>query len=826
VGAALRRRLVFALVVAVLLAFGLSGGYLLACRSAEQKLIAKFREHNFLASTQGVSLGMRSARIKGLHAILKDDSTASIQFDADDVYVQFAGNIWLGNRTVDAVMIGTNTLRLQGGAENLRALMRKQQPSDDDASSPGKTTSKDRGVHGLHLLWEHEQNRLEVTGANVQRGANGLSLAARDATFDSSFGRVVARELSVQVEGALAAKNLRDLRAKGLDLDASPEQWARILAQLGAARGATLLGDVPSQVGGPVGGQLGGPKESIGSQVKAESTPAPVAKPRSARSARLTKNELTPGAGTFPSLPSWGGWRARFEALLAIGLQHVPDGLRLTIEQLAFNVPDLHVGPGEYTFSRAGEGVRASFASLGTGQNPPLRATADWPSPRADLVLELDGGPVSAAGLGLREGTLYLADIEKAKMQGKARLVLAPASGGVTFDVDVRLFDAGFASARLARQTLHRIDASVRARGQASGTQVRLDDSQFRLGTAAIGIRGLFDVAPERAAVRAAFSVPLTTCQAMLDQAPEGLLPTLKDVKMAGTFSAEGQIALDSAHLDDMDLHYRINDGCNMTEVPRRLSKDHFARTFQHRVYLPDGKVGEETLGPGSGAWTDFAEISPFMQASVFTTEDAGFHSHHGFSHRAIRDSIVANLKARRFARGASTITMQLAKNAFLSREKTLSRKIEEVILTDYLEEHWSKDEIMELYLNIVEFGPGVYGVTKAADYYFGRSPSELNLAECMFLASVLPSPLKFAGARERGQLGGGWQKHIDTLIRIAGKSGKVSDADASSALGQPVVFRRPGEARPNRRSPALVHGAYDEDPNSSWQEVPQVPEP
>ena len=134
----------------------------------------------------------------------------------------------------------------------------------------------------------------------------------------------------------------------------------------------------------------------------------------------------------------------------------------------------------------------------------------------------------------------------------------------------------------------------------------------------------------------------------------------------------------------------------------------------------------------------------------MLTTEDGGFFRHHGFNTCAIRTALIANIKAGRFVRGASTITMQLAKNLFLSREKTLSRKLEELILTDYLEQTFTKDEMMELYLNVIEFGPDVYGVTAAADHYFGRTPAELNLAECLFLASLLPQPLRYHHLRER----------------------------------------------------------------------------
>ena len=144
------------------------------------------------------------------------------------------------------------------------------------------------------------------------------------------------------------------------------------------------------------------------------------------------------------------------------------------------------------------------------------------------------------------------------------------------------------------------------------------------------------------------------------------------------------------------------------------------------------------------------------MIAAVLTTEDGAFYKHHGFNHAAIRNSAAANLKARRFVRGASTITMQLAKNLFLSREKTLSRKIEEVILTDYLEQAFRKDDMMELYLNVIEFGPDVYGVTQAAEYYFGRKPEELERRRVLLprVDHAVAHPLRKAARQGTGLRG------------------------------------------------------------------------
>jgi len=200
------------------------------------------------------------------------------------------------------------------------------------------------------------------------------------------------------------------------------------------------------------------------------------------------------------------------------------------------------------------------------------------------------------------------------------------------------------------------------------------------------------------------------------------------------------------------------------------------------------------------------------MQAAVLTTEDGSFFKHHGFNHNTVRGSVIANLKAGRFVRGASTISMQLTKNLFLSRDKTLSRKLEEVLLTDYIESIFSKEEMMELYLNIIEFGPDLYGITKAADHYYGRRPDELNIAECMFLASVLPSPIRFHGLYEQSpRIPDHWMSYLKTLIGFAEKNGRVTSAEVAEALAGPVMFHKPNAPRPEPRG-RVVRGVIVDD--------------
>ncbi|HEY6839272.1 MAG TPA: biosynthetic peptidoglycan transglycosylase [Geobacteraceae bacterium] len=146
-------------------------------------------------------------------------------------------------------------------------------------------------------------------------------------------------------------------------------------------------------------------------------------------------------------------------------------------------------------------------------------------------------------------------------------------------------------------------------------------------------------------------------------------------------------------------------------------------------------------VGPNNGHWTPSQRIPDVMKWAVVVAEDARFYSHDGIDIKAIKNAVKYDLEKRRFARGASTITQQVAKNLFLTREKSLTRKLEEVILALWMERVLTKGRIMELYLNVVELGPMVYGVGHAAPYYFGKTADDLSPRECAFLAAMLPGP-------------------------------------------------------------------------------------
>jgi monofunctional biosynthetic peptidoglycan transglycosylase len=153
------------------------------------------------------------------------------------------------------------------------------------------------------------------------------------------------------------------------------------------------------------------------------------------------------------------------------------------------------------------------------------------------------------------------------------------------------------------------------------------------------------------------------------------------------------------------------------------------------------GKKIPFVVGPRNPYWTPFSRIPSTLQWAVIAAEDDTFFQHNGFDFTAMRDALWENIKRRKPVRGGSTITQQLAKNLYLSREKSLSRKLKEAVITCKLERHLSKNRIIELYVNVIEWGPGVYGVGAASWHYFRKSPADLNFFESVLLAAIIPSP-------------------------------------------------------------------------------------
>ena len=188
-------------------------------------------------------------------------------------------------------------------------------------------------------------------------------------------------------------------------------------------------------------------------------------------------------------------------------------------------------------------------------------------------------------------------------------------------------------------------------------------------------------------------------------------------------------------------------------------------------------------LCPGENHYTPFNQISPDVINAVVASEDAAFFSHQGFDWHEIQESFSTNLKQRGFKRGGSTLTEQLAKNVFLTKDKSLLRKLREAALTIGLEKHFSKKELLERYLNVVELGPNIFGVHDAAKHYFAKAPSQLNVLESAFLAFLLPNPKGYSKSFQQKMLTPFARKGISQIVRRLEAFKKISPETAQQAL-------------------------------------------
>ena len=167
---------------------------------------------------------------------------------------------------------------------------------------------------------------------------------------------------------------------------------------------------------------------------------------------------------------------------------------------------------------------------------------------------------------------------------------------------------------------------------------------------------------------------------------------------------------------------------------------------FVYRAIINNVPQRPILVGAENPNYTPLDQVSPYLQKCVLTSEDPSFFSHRGFINEAFKQSILKNIRTKKFSRGASTLSMQLVKNVFLTREKTVSRKLEEILLVYILENNRiaNKERMLEVYFNIIEWGPNVYGIGEAAQFYFQKKPYDLTLKECLFLATIIPKPRKF----------------------------------------------------------------------------------
>lgn len=241
-------------------------------------------------------------------------------------------------------------------------------------------------------------------------------------------------------------------------------------------------------------------------------------------------------------------------------------------------------------------------------------------------------------------------------------------------------------------------------------------------------------------------NIPSTPSGDFFQSLPQGLFNIMHKIEASGSLNFKMHFKINTLQKDSLEFSSDLEaDNFNIKNSPNAdLSK--MNGDFLYNIY-ENGRILKTILvGRTNPGYYTLGEISNFLKSAVITSEDGSFFYHRGFNEESFKNSIIENIKEKRFVRGGSTISMQLVKNVYLNRNKNISRKIEEAMIVWIIENKRlvPKEKMYEIYLNIIEWGPGIYGIGEASEFYFHKKPASLTLGESLFLAMIIPMPRKF----------------------------------------------------------------------------------
>lgn len=736
---------------------------------------------------------LHGVKLRGVDVSLAEVPSAHLRFETVDVALGWSGKkVTLQGGDVSAV--GPREVVLREAEQWQKRYLAKPSAGGGESSSSGRT---DAEFEGLRIAWQDRKDvpteSVRASDVNFARQEGKVGLSAAEAT-------ITVGPVSVAVQGG------------HLTLIKQQEGGYRVAALSARSLDATLTLPAPLEEAKPVEGASTTPNAPPPREPR---DPAPKQTKASPRGAAV-RAQLVRGATLLDTVLEQGA-KVELDSLHA---------------QVRRGRDTLNLGPGSLVVRRdAGRMlVELSPRAHAEKEEQALTFSLSVPFGEADgeIVADVKGGPLYLSTLGIRDGDFGLFDVAKTSLTTRSHLVLSADGKQLRVDGDGRMQNLSLRSDALSDEPIAGLELAFRLRGETAldGSSIRVDEGEVDLGAVRLLAHGRYDRVGEGHRVRSEFDVPLTACQSILDAAPRGLVPKIAGMRMAGSLAVKGHARFDTARLDrDFDVTWDLSNTCRITEVPPEIDAARWRKPFRRSVLGPAGERVEIESGPSTPGWVPYSVISRFMETAVLTTEDSGFRRHSGFDNEAIRNSIRENLRKGRFVRGASTLSMQLAKNLYLDRVKNLSRKLQEAVLTTYLEQELTKEQILELYLNVVEFGPMIYGIGPAARYYFNTSASDLSLGQALYISSILPNP-KQQHFAIGGAVSPGWMNYLRKLMDVAHRRKWISDEELEDGLRETVVRGQPAPERAARsQEPSGSEGEPSGEGGGDAPEPPTPPE-
>lgn len=229
-----------------------------------------------------------------------------------------------------------------------------------------------------------------------------------------------------------------------------------------------------------------------------------------------------------------------------------------------------------------------------------------------------------------------------------------------------------------------------------------------------------------------------------------------------------------------------------------------------YQVSVKDGVVDYRQTATIPEAWVTHTEISKNIRGAILVSEDGKFYRHRGYDPESLRDKVYDVFVKKKKLKGGSTITQQLVKNLYLSKDKTLSRKGREFLLTLVLENYASKDKIFETYLNIIEYGKDLYGIKHASKFYFSKLPKKVNPREGAFLAMLLPNPVRYSRSYKNKILSRYARRQVDSILLRMRQNNYIGNTEFETSLNGSMSFEK-------KMEPVELGSELSDTSSNSW---------
>jgi hypothetical protein len=364
--------------------------------------------------------------------------------------------------------------------------------------------------------------------------------------------------------------------------------------------------------------------------------------------------------------------------------------------------------------------------------------------------------------------------------------------GGATGHVAAR--NLGLRHPRLAARDVTGINATLDGSARVRGDGLEVDRATLQVGAIRATLRASLAALTAKPRLSLWATLPEAGCQDLVDALPTGLAPALQGLQLSGRLSASLALTIDWAQLDRIEHEESLDArACRALRDPPAADVAALKGPFKHSVVDGAGRPREFTLGPENPSYRPLTGISRHVVSAFLTAEDRRFWQHSGFDAAMLGRALAHDLATGRVEKGASTITQQLAKNLFLQPDRTIGRKLEEAVIAWRLEQVLPKRRILELYLNAIELGPGLYGVAEATRTYFGKDVATVGPLEAAHLAALTPNPKLFARRIEAPDARERWLNHLYELLAMMQRAHRVTPEEVEAARARGLQLRPSG---------------------------------